>query len=210
MACKMIGEISKEESFQYILPPLPTTLEDKVEVIFETLKQNRTFNSETNCWTCFPKDPGVAKEVEYTVFQPLEDIFEAVVKAALGVDPNLQQNFSLVVDGNATPTSEQGGDLHPDAFLKISDKALKEMAKNMEELMKKDGWEDVPKTLEMMVGGNWSMSSAVGQSQQATHTVKKEPPSIYKITSPQEFKKDNTGMDVNDVSPQEYTTSLFY
>lgn len=99
------------------------------------------------------------------------------------------------MDGNVTLTSERGGDTRPDAFLKISDKALEEMAKNMEELMKKDGWDDE------------STSSAVDQSQQATNTEEKEPPSFYGITSPQEFKKSDASRDVDDVSLHQCTTS---
>lgn len=93
------------------------------------------------------------------------------------------------------PTLERGGDTRPDTFLKISDKALEEMAKNMEELMKKDGWEDE------------STLSAVDQSQQATDTDEREPPSFYGITAPQEFKKSDASGGVDDVSLHECTTS---
>ncbi|KAJ3744604.1 hypothetical protein DFH05DRAFT_1524227 [Lentinula detonsa] len=93
-------------------------------------------------------------------------------------------------DGNATPFSERKGDSRPDGFFEINQKALSEMAKNCEVLMKKEGWKDVPKPSESSHRTTNETKESLQPSTNAGEKPKRPPPPpIYRITSPQEFKK---------------------
>ncbi|KAJ3780441.1 hypothetical protein GGU10DRAFT_321726 [Lentinula aff. detonsa] len=139
---KFIGEISVDDYFKHVLPPLPIHLENKVGEVCKILNQNGTYNPTTLRWKQFPQDPKDQSLDEPKVFLPLADIFKAIVQAAQQLDPQLEPNFKLVVDGYVAPISERGNDSRPDGFFKITDKALSEMRKKCEVLMKKEGWED--------------------------------------------------------------------
>ncbi|KAJ3733084.1 hypothetical protein DFJ43DRAFT_1117885 [Lentinula guzmanii] len=149
---EFISEISVDDYFKHVLPPLPIHLENKVEEVCNILNQNGTYNPTTQRWRQFPQDPKDQSPDEPKVFLPLAELFDAIVQAAQQLDPQLEPNFKLVVDGYVAPISERGNDSHPDGFFKITDKALSEMRKKCEVLMKKEGWED--DILKLM----WNMS----------------------------------------------------
>ncbi|KAJ3745087.1 hypothetical protein DFH05DRAFT_1492214 [Lentinula detonsa] len=196
---KFIGEISVDDYFKHVLPPLPIHLENKVGEVCSILNQNGTYNPTTLRWKQFPQDPKDQSPEETKVFLPLADIFKAIVQAAQQLDPNLEPNFTLVVNGYITPMSERGGDSRPDGFFSITDKALSEMRKKCESLMKKEGWKDVPKTSEAPHG---TTSEPERSLQPPTNTGEKlkrpPPPPVYGITAPQEFKKANFTQKFDD------------
>ncbi|KAJ3779779.1 hypothetical protein GGU10DRAFT_280300, partial [Lentinula aff. detonsa] len=139
---EFISEISVDDYFNHVLPPLPSHLENEVGEVCNILNRNGTYNTTTQRWRQFPQDPKDQSPDEPKVFLPLAELFDAIVQAAQQLDPQLEPNFKLVVDGYVAPTSERGNDSHPDGFFKITDKALSEMRKKCEVLMKKEGWED--------------------------------------------------------------------
>ncbi|KAJ3993195.1 hypothetical protein F5050DRAFT_761245, partial [Lentinula boryana] len=132
---KFIGEISVDDYFKHVLPPLPIHLENKVGEVCNILNENGTYNTTTQRWRQFPQDPKDQSPDEPKVFLPLAELFDAIVQAAQQLDPQLEPNFKLVVDGYVAPISERGNDSHPDGFFKITDKALSEMRKKCEVLM---------------------------------------------------------------------------
>ncbi|KAJ3710136.1 hypothetical protein DFJ43DRAFT_1142763 [Lentinula guzmanii] len=196
---KFIGEISVDDYFKHVLPPLPIHLENKVEEVCNILNQNGTYNPTTLRWKQFPQDPKDQSPDEPKVFLPLADIFKAIVQAAQQLDPQLEPNFELVVDGYVAPISERGNDSRPDGFFKITDKALSEMRKKCEVLMKKEGWEDVPRASEATHG---TTNEPKKSPQLSTNTSEKPkrppPPPVYEITAPQEFKKANFTQKFDD------------
>ncbi|KAJ3780436.1 hypothetical protein GGU11DRAFT_730966 [Lentinula aff. detonsa] len=139
---EFIGEISVNDHFKHVLPPLPSHLQNKVGEVCNILNEHGTYNTATRRWKQFPQDPNGQSSHETQVFLPLAEIFDAIVQAAQQLEPGLEPNFKLVVDSYATRMSERGGDMRPDGYFKITDKALNEMRKKCEVLMKKEGWED--------------------------------------------------------------------
>ncbi|KAJ3780440.1 hypothetical protein GGU10DRAFT_437859, partial [Lentinula aff. detonsa] len=142
---EFISEISVDDYFKHVLPPLPSHLENRVGEVCNILNENGTYNTTTHRWTQFPQDPDAQSSHETQIFLPLAEIFDAIVQAVQQLEPGLEPNFKLVVDSHATPMSKRGGDMRPDGYFKITDKALSEMRKKCEVLMKKEGWEDVPR-----------------------------------------------------------------
>ncbi|KAJ3823101.1 hypothetical protein F5880DRAFT_1613185 [Lentinula raphanica] len=199
---KHIGEISVEDYFKHILPQLPSQLEKRhfIREVVKILDNNHTYDTASNRWKGFPNDPAQQTRHETEVFSPLADIFTAIVDAAQQVEPGLVPNFELVVDGNATPFSERGGDSRPDGFFKISNKLLEEMSMKCKALMEKDGWN----LKDMPTGGTVLNQSKTKTDQLTAHAgkrTKKPPvPAVYEITVPQEFKKKQFTGDVeNDI-----------
>ncbi|KAJ3711442.1 hypothetical protein DFJ43DRAFT_1008911 [Lentinula guzmanii] len=139
---EFISEISVNDYFKHVLPPLPSHLENRVGEVCNILNENGTYNTTTHRWTQFPQDPDAQSSHETQIFLPLAEIFDAIVQAVQQLEPGLEPNFKLVVDSHATPMSKRGGDMRPDGYFKITDKALNEMRKKCEVLMKKEGWED--------------------------------------------------------------------
>ncbi|KAJ3710135.1 hypothetical protein DFJ43DRAFT_1009342 [Lentinula guzmanii] len=139
---EFISEISVDDYFKHVLPPLPSHLENRVGEVCNILNENGTYNTTTHRWTQFPQDPDAQSSHETQIFLPLAEIFDAIVQAVQQLEPGLEPNFKLVVDSHATPMSKRGGDMRPDGYFKITDKALSEMRKKCEVLMKKEGWED--------------------------------------------------------------------
>ncbi|KAJ3793984.1 hypothetical protein GGU11DRAFT_811558 [Lentinula aff. detonsa] len=196
---KFIGEISVDDYFKHVLPPLPIHLENKVEEVCNILNQNGTYNPTTLRWKQFPQDPKDQSPDEPKVFLPLADIFKAIVQAAQQLDPQLEPNFELVVDGYVAPISERGNDSRPDGFFKITDKALSEMRKKCEVLMKKEGWEDVPRASEATHGTTNEPKKSLQLSTNTSEKPKRPPPPpVYEITAPQEFKKANFTQKFDD------------
>ncbi|KAJ3780443.1 hypothetical protein GGU10DRAFT_380622 [Lentinula aff. detonsa] len=192
---EFIGEISVDDYFKHVLPPLPSHLENKVGEVCNILNENGTYNTTTRRWTQFPQDPNAQSSHETQVFLPLAEIFDAIVQAAQQLEPGLEPNFKLVVDSYATPMSERGDDMRPDGYFKITDKALREMRKKCEVLMKKEGWEDVPGTSEAPHGESLQPLTKAGEKPK-----KPPPPPVYGITAPQEFKKQDFMQDSeNDI-----------
>ncbi|KAJ3710134.1 hypothetical protein DFJ43DRAFT_164754 [Lentinula guzmanii] len=193
---EFIGEISVDDYFKHVLPPLPSHLENKVGEVCNILNENGTYNTTTRRWTQFPQDPNAQSSHETQVFLPLAEIFDAIVQAAQQLEPGLEPNFKLVVDSHATPMSERGGDMRPDGYFEITEKALNKMRKKCEVLMKKEGWEDVLKTSEASHGTTNEPKKSL---QPLTNTGEKlkrpPPPPVYGITAPQEFK--NQGFTEN-------------
>ncbi|KAJ3733073.1 hypothetical protein DFJ43DRAFT_276921 [Lentinula guzmanii] len=187
---KMIGEMSVGEYFEHVLPPLPSGLEHRVGEVCHILNENGTYNTSAHRWTQFPQDPGAQSSHETQVFLPLANIFDAIVQAAQRLEPDLEPNFRLVVEGNATPFSEPGGDSRPDGFLKIRDKAVSQMAKNCEVLMKKEGWQDVPKPLEASHGTtNETRESPQPPTNTGQNPKRLPPPPIYGIALPRNSRR---------------------
>ncbi|KAJ3745103.1 hypothetical protein DFH05DRAFT_1459994 [Lentinula detonsa] len=179
---EFISEISVDDYFNHVLPPLPSHLENKVG-----------------------EDPATQPSHETQDFLPLADVFNAIVQAAQQLEPGLEPNFKLVVDSLATPMSERGDDMRPDGYFKITDKVLNEMRKKCEVLMKKEGWKDVPKTKTPEAPHETTNDSEPKKSlRPLTNTGEKlkrpPPPPVYGITAPQEFKKQGFTEDLeNDI-----------
>ncbi|KAJ3733089.1 hypothetical protein DFJ43DRAFT_1223670 [Lentinula guzmanii] len=196
---KFIGETSVDDYFKHVLPPLPIHLENKVGEVCDILNQNGTYNPTTLRWKQFPQDPKDQSPDEPKVFLPLAELFDAIVQAAQQLDPQLEPNFKLVVDGYVAPISERGNDSHPDGFFKITDKALSEMRKKCEVLMKKEGWEDVPRASEATHGTTNEPKKSLQLSTNTSEKPKRPPPPpVYEITAPQEFKKKSSTQQVDD------------
>ncbi|KAJ3733088.1 hypothetical protein DFJ43DRAFT_1117896, partial [Lentinula guzmanii] len=88
--------------------------------------------------------------------------------------------------------SERGDDMRPDGYFKITDKALREMGKKCEVLMKKEGWEDVPGTSEAPHGTTNERKESLQPLTKAGEKPKRPPPPpVYGITAPQEFEKQD-------------------
>ncbi|KAJ3779845.1 hypothetical protein GGU10DRAFT_391420 [Lentinula aff. detonsa] len=202
---EFISEISVDDYFNHVLPPLPSHLENKVGEVCNILNRNGTYNTTTHRWTLFPQDPATQPSHETQDFLPLADVFNAIVQAAQQLEPGLEPNFKLVVDSLATPMSERGDDMRPDGYFKITDKVLNEMRKKCEVLMKKEGWKDVPKTKTPEAPHETTNDSEPKKSlRPLTNTGEKlkrpPPPPVYGITAPQEFKKQGFTEDLeNDI-----------
>ncbi|KAJ3779464.1 hypothetical protein GGU10DRAFT_382496, partial [Lentinula aff. detonsa] len=189
---EFISEVSVDDYFNHVLPPLPSHLENKVGEVCNILNRNGTYNTTTHRWTLFPQDPATQPSHETQDFLPLADVFNAIVQAAEQLEPGLEPNFKLVVDSLATPMSERGGDMRPDGYFKITDRALNEMRKKCEVLMKKEGWKDVPKTKtpEAPHGTTNEPKHSLQPLTKTGENLKRPPPPlVYGITAPQEFKK---------------------
>ncbi|KAJ3990707.1 hypothetical protein F5050DRAFT_1795793 [Lentinula boryana] len=198
---EFISEISVDDYFNHVLPPLPSHLENKVGEVCNILNRNGTYNTTTHRWTLFPQDPATQPLHETQDFFPLADVFNAIVQAAQQLEPGLEPNFKLVVDSHATPMSERGDDMRPDGYFKITDKALNEMRKKCEVLMKKEGWEDVPRASEATHGTTNEPKKSLQLSTNTSEKPKRPPPPpVYEITAPQEFKKKSSTQQVDDVS----------
>ncbi|KAE9389531.1 hypothetical protein BT96DRAFT_834726 [Gymnopus androsaceus JB14] len=112
----MIPEISLEDYFTHILPPLPESLEGKVDLIVQILKDSGVITAKGR-WKSFPADPKNQKK-ETVVFKKLSSIFDAVIAAAKNLDEELEQTFELFVEPNTVPDHPRGGKSRPDGFVK--------------------------------------------------------------------------------------------
>ncbi|KAJ3844024.1 hypothetical protein F5878DRAFT_193879 [Lentinula raphanica] len=122
----MIPEISVDFFLEKILPPLPSSLIDKIDSVLKSLESQDAINVKQNRWTAFSVDPAVTAGHsnvygrEPVVFQPLATIFEQVVAAAKQIDGALQQTFGLFVTGTTPIYSDRGaGDSRPDGFNRL-------------------------------------------------------------------------------------------
>ncbi|KAE9396579.1 hypothetical protein BT96DRAFT_922045, partial [Gymnopus androsaceus JB14] len=112
----MIPEISLDEYFTHILPPLPESLEGKVDLIMQILKDSGVITAKGR-WKSFLADPKNQKK-ETVVFKKLSNIFDAVIAAAKNLDGELEQTFELFVEPNTAPDHPRGGKSRPDGFVK--------------------------------------------------------------------------------------------
>ncbi|KAJ3766091.1 hypothetical protein FB446DRAFT_794436, partial [Lentinula raphanica] len=100
---QMIPEISVDFFLEKILPPLPSSLIDKIDTVLKSLESQDAISVKQDRWTAFSVDPAVTAGHsnvygrEPVVFQPLAKIFEQVVAAAKQIDGALQQTFGLFV-----------------------------------------------------------------------------------------------------------------
>ncbi|KIK60891.1 hypothetical protein GYMLUDRAFT_261240 [Collybiopsis luxurians FD-317 M1] len=137
-------EVLEEDFFVYSLPCGVT--DSFVKGVFAELTRFGIYDEATESWNCLPKKPSAVAGHGATVYQPLTKIFDEVVAAAQKLNKKLVQNFRLEIH-RQTPmisgeTSDVRLDSRPDAFLVISDHALKNMEKDMEKRMSKDGWKE--------------------------------------------------------------------
>ncbi|KAJ3742824.1 hypothetical protein DFH05DRAFT_1421802 [Lentinula detonsa] len=117
---KMIPEISLQDHLDYIWPPLPQSLKNKVDTIMKILEDNGTIDVFKDCWAAFPVDPAKATDQESAVFQGLTTIFDAVTAAAKQIDSSLEQIFGLIVNSNVAMYSDRGATSSgPDGFNKL-------------------------------------------------------------------------------------------
>ena len=112
----MIPEISLDDYFTHILPPLTELLEGKVDLIVQSLKDSGVITAKGR-WKSFPADPKNQKK-ETVVFKKLSNIFDAVIAAAKNLDGELEQTFELFVEPNTVPNHPRGGKSRPDGFVK--------------------------------------------------------------------------------------------
>ncbi|KAJ3760773.1 hypothetical protein EV360DRAFT_39112 [Lentinula raphanica] len=122
----MIPEISVDFFLEKILPPLPSSLIDKIDTVLKSLESQDAISVKQDRWTAFSVDPAVTAGHsnvygrEPVVFQPLAKIFEQVVAAAKQIDGALQQTFGLFVTGTTPIYSDRGaGDSRPDGFNRL-------------------------------------------------------------------------------------------
>ncbi|KIK69236.1 hypothetical protein GYMLUDRAFT_35305 [Collybiopsis luxurians FD-317 M1] len=183
-------EVLEEDFFVYSLPCGVT--DTFVKRVLAELIRFGIYDEATESWNCLPKTPSAVAGHEATVYQPLTKIFDEVVAAAQKLDKKLVQNFRLEIHGQTPMISgETSGvrlDSRPDAFLVISDHALKNMEKDMEKRMSKDGWKE-------NMGSSRTTADA-DDSPQAESVGKGI--LVRKIALPGEFKKQTPVSNVDD------------
>ncbi|KAE9399811.1 hypothetical protein BT96DRAFT_1019280 [Gymnopus androsaceus JB14] len=95
----MIPEISLDDYFTHILPPLPESLNGKVDAIVQNLKDSGVITPRGR-WKGFPRNPK-AFEKKTVVFKKLSEIFDAFF-----VEPNIVSHH------------QRGDKSRPDGFVK--------------------------------------------------------------------------------------------
>jgi len=189
-----IPEVSVEDFIHDYLP----TIDVDIDEIFNKLLEDRHITKE-GAWSSFTNDPAKFKTGETVVFKPFKGILD-IIAEYISEDLDLTPTLEFVDNPSRAPFAERGNRTRPDGYGRLRDKKSIRVPENTEKANAKESIR-VPEKAK----GKKPVRAKVPVS---THTptskktTKEEESADHwdDICIPFEFKKNNTAVDVADVS----------